>query len=59
MKKLLIINAVIWAAVILLCSYWFSDTENYSYLFGTLIVAAGLQHSLTYDFIRKQGKKKV
>jgi hypothetical protein len=54
MKNLLIINALIWAAVILIASYLFKDAENYKYLFGVLIVAAGLQNSLIYNARKKE-----
>ena len=54
MKNILIISAVIWAVVILLASYLYSDTENYKYLFGVLLVAAGLQNGLIYNALKKQ-----
>ena len=54
MKNLLIINAIIWAVVILLASYLLSDAENYQYLFGILLVAAGLQNSLIYNALKKK-----
>ena len=54
MKNLIIINAIIWAVVILLASYLLKDAENYEYLFGILLVAAGLQNSLIYNAIKKK-----
>lgn len=58
MTKLLIISALIWAAIILLASYWYSDTENYKYLFGVLITAAGLQNALIYDVLKKMKRSR-
>ncbi|MFT4696132.1 MAG: hypothetical protein ACI8RY_001303, partial [Urechidicola sp.] len=34
--------------------YLYSDTENYKYLFGILLVAAGLQNALIYNARKKQ-----
>lgn len=58
MKNLLIISAIIWAAVILLASYFCGDAENYQTLFGILIVAAGLHNSIIYNFLKKQKLEK-
>jgi hypothetical protein len=54
MKNILIISAIIWVVVILLASYLYSDTENYKYLFGVLLVAVGLQNALIYNAMKKQ-----
>jgi len=54
MKNVLIINALIWAALILIASYLFRDAENYKYLFGVLVVAAGLQNSIIYNARKKE-----
>ena len=54
MKNILIISAIIWAVVILFASYLYSDIENYKYLFGLLLVAAGLQNALIYNGLKKQ-----
>ncbi len=58
MKNILIISAIIWAAVILSASYLYSDTGNYKYLFGILIVAAGLQNAIIYNALKKQKMEK-
>jgi hypothetical protein len=55
MKNILIINAIIWAAVILLASYLYKDTENYKFLFGILLVGAGLTNAFIYNG-QKKGK---
>ena len=54
MKNILILSAIIWAVVILLASYLYSGTENFKYLFGVLLVAAGLQNALIYNGLKKQ-----
>ena len=56
MWKLIIINALIWAAVILATAYFTNDHDNYQKLFGVLIVAAGFQNALLYEFLRKAKK---
>ena len=55
MKKFIIINAVIWASVILLISYFAIGYENYDYIFGILVFASGLQVSLL-NSLAKKGK---
>ncbi len=49
---------MIWVVVILLASYLYSDTENYKYLFGVLLVAAGLQNALIYSALKNEFYKK-
>ena len=58
MKNILILSAMIWVVVILLASYLYSDTENYKYLFGVLLVAAGLQNALIYSALKNKFYKK-
>lgn len=53
MRNLLIINALIWAAVILLASYLLKGVNNYEYLFNILLVAAGLQNAIIYNALKK------
>lgn len=53
MNKLLLINAVIWAIEILLAAYLVKESKNYKYLFGVLIVAAGLSNALIHQFLKK------
>ena len=52
MKRFAIINALIWASVILLVSYFAKDLPLYKYIFGGLVFAAGLQVSLFNDLLR-------
>jgi hypothetical protein len=56
MKKLLIWNALIWAAVILTASWLFKDSEQYQILFGVLVVAAGLTNALIHNAVKKTNK---
>ena len=53
MKNVLIVNAIIWASIILLASYLYKDTENYKYLFGALVVGAGFTNAIIYDALKK------
>jgi len=54
MKKLLLINAVIWAVVILVASYLFKGTDDYALLFGILLVAAGLENAFICTIMKKE-----
>ena len=54
MKRFSIINALIWAAVILLVSFFAKDLPEYKFIFGGLVFAAGLQVSLLNDLIQKE-----
>lgn len=56
MKNILILNALIWAAVILLSSSLFRDTEAYSVLLGVLAVGFTLQNGFTYVALKKLEK---
>jgi len=58
MKKILIISAIIWAAVILSVSYLYKGTENYQILFGILLVAAVLENGFIYNYMKKEKLKK-
>ncbi len=53
MKRFAIINALIWASVILVVSYFAKDLPEYKYIFGGLVFASGLQVSLLNDLLRK------
>ena len=55
MKKLILINAIVWAAILLIASWMFKDDPNYKYFFAVLVFAAGLMNSLIYRAI-KPGK---
>lgn len=53
MKKFIIINAIIWALVILLTSYFMRGYENYQYVLGILVLASGSQVSLLNNLAKK------
>lgn len=57
MKRLILINAIIWAAILLLSAWLFKEDPNYTYLFGALVMGAGITHTLI-DQQRKKGKSK-
>ena len=54
MKSLAIINALVWAAVILLVSYFLKDSENYEFIFLTIVLASLVQMGLVQG---RSGKK--
>ena len=53
MKRFAIINALIWATVILMVSFFAGDLPEYKYIFGGLVFASGLQVSLLNDLLKK------
>lgn len=57
MNKILIINAIIWAVVIVVASLLFKDTENFKYLLGILVIGFTLQNGFTYETLRKKKSK--
>lgn|GEM_PF-1332460 len=56
MKKIIIINAVIWAAFILLGSYLFKDNANWKYFFGFALMSATIMNSLLSNASKKETK---
>ena len=56
MNKILIVNALIWAAVFLLSAYFYNGTENYKYLVGILLVGFTLQNGFTYTALKKNAE---
>jgi len=55
MKKIILINAIIWASMILIASWLFKGDENYFYMFGALLVGFTLINSMLGV---EEGKKK-
>lgn len=53
-KNILIINALIWAGVILIVSYLSKGMENQTMLMGVLAVGFTLQNGFTYNALRKK-----
>ncbi|MDX1408639.1 MAG: hypothetical protein R3330_10915 [Saprospiraceae bacterium] len=58
MKRILIINALIWAAVILSISFLFKDSPNWEYALGILVVAFTLQNGLTSQYLTRACQSK-
>ena len=54
MKRFAIINALIWASVILTISFFAKELPEYKYIFGGLVFASGLQVSLLNDLMKKE-----
>jgi hypothetical protein len=54
MKTVLIVNALVWAIVILLASYLYKETEGYKYLFGALVIGAGFTNAIIYSALKKE-----
>lgn len=52
MKNTLILNALVWAAVILIASYLFKDANNYKYLFMLLISGAAISQTFLTAHIK-------
>ncbi|TPV31425.1 hypothetical protein FJ651_14625 [Paucihalobacter ruber] len=53
MKNTLILNALVWAAVILIASYLFKDANNNKYLFMLLISGAAISQTFLTSHIKK------
>jgi len=54
MKKMLILNALLWAAVILITSFLLGDHHNSQLIIGIMAVAFTLQNGFTYTFLKKK-----
>ncbi|THD67429.1 hypothetical protein E7Z59_07135 [Robertkochia marina] len=59
MKKILIINAIIWAIVIVAISFWAKESEYYKYILGVLVVGFTLQNGFTYEILKKEKRSKT
>ncbi|MDC6354559.1 MULTISPECIES: hypothetical protein [unclassified Robiginitalea] len=56
MKKLQIINALLWAASILVTSYFFREGTGYEYVLGVQVIAATLMLGLIQNQSRKRAR---
>ncbi len=56
MGKIIIINALIWAAVLLIVSFYFKGHEYYDLFFGVWVVGFSLVNS--YLSLKKKNKEK-
>lgn len=54
MKKVLILNALVWAAVILITSSLMGDHENSETIIGVIAVAFAVQNGFTYAFLKQK-----
>ncbi|MCX2718893.1 hypothetical protein [Lentiprolixibacter aurantiacus] len=54
MKNILLINAIVWAAVLLIASWMFKDDPNYKYFFGVLVFAAGFTNSVIHSASKRR-----
>lgn len=52
MKKIIIINAVIWAALIIVTAVLFKGNTNYQYLFFGLLIAYSIIQALLANFAK-------
>ncbi|NNL16640.1 MAG: hypothetical protein HKO81_08370 [Flavobacteriaceae bacterium] len=56
MKKLILINAIIWATLILASAYLFKDHPNYNWFFGILLVGFTFVNSLMAKHEKQNAK---
>ena len=54
MKKVLLLNALIWAGVILAASILVGEHPQYQILIGVLAVGFTLQNGFTYAFLKEK-----
>jgi hypothetical protein len=57
MKKIILINAMVWAVLLLVGSYLFKDHENWSYFFTVVILGFITINSVLTVHIKKENKK--
>ncbi|MDU8886393.1 hypothetical protein RXV94_09500 [Yeosuana sp. MJ-SS3] len=57
MKKIILINAIVWAALLLVGSYLFKDHENWNYFFMIIILGFITINSVLAVHNRKENKK--
>jgi hypothetical protein len=57
MKKIILINAMVWAALLLVGSYLFKDHENWSYFFMVVIFGFITLNSALALHQKKENKK--
>ena len=58
MKRLILINAIVWAGVILIMAWLFKDHPNYMYGFGVIVVAATLMNGFILSASRTKDTKR-
>ncbi|SFJ64156.1 hypothetical protein [Olleya namhaensis] len=56
MKKLILINAIVWASIVMVGAYLFKGDENWKYFFGLILVAFSIVNCLMANLIKKDKK---
>ncbi|WP_272024039.1 hypothetical protein [Olleya namhaensis] len=56
MKKIILINAIVWATIIMVGAYLFKGDENWKYFFGLILVAFSIVNGLMANLIKKDKK---
>ena len=56
MKKLILINAIVWASIVMVGAYLFKGDENWKYFFGLILVAFSIVNGLMANLIKKDKK---
>ena len=56
MKNLILINALVWAAILLISAWLLNDHENYMYFFYLVVFAAGLMNSVIIKVSRRKNE---
>jgi hypothetical protein len=56
MKKLILMNAVVWATIIMVGAYLFKGDENWKYFFGLILVAFSILNGLMANLAKKDKK---
>jgi hypothetical protein len=56
MKKIILINALIWAALLLGAAGILNDHPNFIYMFFGIVVAFSILHGLLADFEKRKRK---
>lgn len=56
MKKLILINAIVWATIVTVGAYLFKGDENWKYFFGLILVAFSIVNGLMANLIKKDKK---
>ncbi|WP_282070398.1 hypothetical protein [Olleya namhaensis] len=56
MKKLILINAIVWASIVMVGAYLFKGDENWKYFFGLILVTFSIVNGLMANLIKKDKK---
>ncbi|WP_281847983.1 hypothetical protein [Olleya namhaensis] len=56
MKKLILINAIVWVTIVMVGAYLFKGDENWKYFFGLILVAFSIVNGLMANLIKKDKK---